>query len=656
MSSRLPHMLETVTEIFGPEGELARHLPDFAPRAGQLAMALDVCRNLMEPGVDTGQGSFLAIEAGTGTGKTLAYLVPAALSGKKIVISTGTKNLQDQILQKEVPFLRKHIAPGLKALCIKGRQNYLCLYRWQQFYAHPQQELFALPAHLADLASWIDRTPSGDRSEIPWLQDENPLWQEISATGSQCLGSNCPVFSDCFLTRLRQQAGRADLVIVNHHLFFSDLVLRQAGHAEALPRYEAVIFDEAHHLEEVAGQHFGFSFSTYQMNDLAHDLEKTAGAELHGKKRSTILSRAGGLKQLAERFLAFFPKTPGRYPLQPLFNEAEGWQSMKTELMGRLDGLADHLSGLSTGNDSWAVLSNRCRSYNSLLLQFDGAEDHKKIYWYERRKKSVSLLASPIDVADELQSFYQQVPSIVFASATLTTAGAFTYFVESLGLPEHTDSRIVEAPFFYQEQSLVYVPENSFPPPGSPEFQQQSQRRILELLTSSKGRALVLFTSLEAMNGCSAFLKKALPYPLLVQGSAPRQTLLDRFSKETHSVLLAVASFWEGIDVPGQSLSCLIIDKLPFAVPSDPVLQAKLQHISEKGGNPFMDFQVPRAVLTLRQGVGRLIRSTTDQGLIAILDVRLFTKPYGRIFRKSLPPSPITRELEPVRKFFAALR
>ena len=648
----LPTVLQ---DIFGADGELSRSLPGFESRPGQLAMATDIAHLLASSAaLEDSAHRFLAVEAGTGTGKTLAYLIPAALSGKKVIVSTGTKNLQDQILQKEVPFLQEHITPSVRVVCVKGRQNYLCLYRWQQFHAAPQQKLFATPDAVVALAAWVDETESGDRNEISWLADKAPLWSELSASSSQCLGSCCPVFSSCFITRVRQQAARADLIVTNHHLFFSDLVLRQGGHAEALPRYEAVIFDEAHHLEDVAGQHFGLSLSTYQLTDLALDLEKLGDRELTGKKKSGLFNKVAGLRLLAEQFGSLFPGEPGRFPLLPLIDTTSAWRPRTDELLDRLDGMADHLAGLGQGDDAWSALQNRCAEYGANLLRLREADDANRVYWYERRKKSVSLLSSPIAVADELQPFYDSVAAAVFASATLTTGGTFNYFLKRLGLPDCTKTRIVEAPFSYEKQSLLYIPEDTFALPGSGPYPAAAQKRILDLLHLSSGRALVLFTSLEAMHNCAAFVETHLPYHLLVQGTAPKQALLEQFKRDTHSVLLAVASFWEGIDVPGEALSCLIIDKLPFEVPTDPVLQARINHLREKGGNPFMDFQVPRAILTLRQGVGRLIRSMRDHGLIALLDVRLFTKAYGRMFRRSLPPSPVTRSLEEVRRFFEA--
>ncbi len=432
MAAQQFHLPTALQEIFGPAGELSRTLPGFEPRPGQLSMAMEVGSLFRPPAPAAGdQPGFLAVEAGTGTGKTLAYLIPAALSGKKVVVSTGTKNLQDQILQKEIPFLQQHIAPGIRVVCIKGRQNYLCLHRWLQFHASPQQKLFAAPQAVVAVAEWLEQTTSGDRAEIPWLEDKAPLWFELSANSSQCLGGFCPQFGNCFITRVRQQAAKADLIVTNHHLFFSDLVLRQGGHAEALPRYEAVIFDEAHHLEDVAGQYFGLSFSTYQLTDLALDLEKLGTRELTGQKKSALFNKVAGLHSLAERFSSLFPGELGRFPLLPLIEGTSAWTARTSELLDRLTALADYLATLSNGGDGWTALQNRCQAYHEALFQLKEADDPNRVYWFERRKKSVSLLSSPIAVADELQPFYHSVSTAVFASATLTTAGTFNYFLRT---------------------------------------------------------------------------------------------------------------------------------------------------------------------------------------------------------------------------------
>ncbi len=644
--------MEKMADIFGPDGLLARCLPDYEPRPGQLAMAEAVARTLAMPFTD-GPANCLLAEAGTGTGKTLAYLVPAVLSGQKVVVSTATKTLQDQILDKEIPFIRRHLLPGLRAVCVKGRENYLCLHRWQQVTSHPQPGLFDRPEAIQRLRDWVATTASGDRAELEWLADDAPLWREVSATTAQCLGTACPDYSACFITRLRQQAAACRILVVNHHLFFSDLALRRFGNAEVLPRYESVIFDEAHHLEAIAGQYFGVSFSQYQLLDLAADIRKAAAAAEHGTPEADKAAR--GLEAQAKRLLALFPNRPGRHPLAPLTSElGTAWEAMLDETALFLERAAGLCQDRSRGNAPWSVLAERCRSLAATLETFrPGGESGNRVYWYERRQRSVHLAATPVEVAPELEEFYTWTRSVVLTSATLSVGGSFGYVSKRLGLPGSTETAVLDSPFDHRANALLYVPDDRFPLPGSPSFVAACATRIGELLELSGGRALVLFTSISAMRRVHEHLATTLPYPLLLQGEAPRHLLLERFRNDTRSVLLAVASFWEGIDVPGESLSCLIIDKLPFEVPSDPVLKARIARIEAEGGNPFLDLQVPRAILALRQGVGRLLRHRGDRGVIAILDRRLYTKGYSKRFRASLPDFPVCRELRPVADFFA---
>ena len=643
-------------KIFGPQGLLARHLPAYEPRPAQLRMAEAVARVLAMPFTD-GPANCLLAEAGTGTGKTLAYLIPAALCGQKVVVSTATKTLQDQILDKEIPFIRQHLLPGLRAVCVKGRQNYLCLYRWRQTVSQPQLGLFNRPEEVERLHEWANTTATGDRAEIEWLADDAPLWREISATTAQCLGSACPDFASCFITRLRQQAAASRIVVVNHHLFFSDLALRRFGNAEVLPRYESVIFDEAHHLESVAGQYFGVSFSQYQLVDLAADLRKTASAGKDKARTEAVERVARSLESQAKHLLSLFPAEPGRQPLAPLLERFAGaWNDLVTEITLTLARAADLCAASSLGNDPWSALADRSHTLTAALASFhSGEQEGNRVYWYERRQRSLQLAATPVEVAPELEDFYAWTRSVILTSATLSVGGSFAYIDQRLGLPASRQEVILASPFDHQQKTLLYVPDAPFPLPGAQDFLPACADRICELLRLSAGRALVLFTSLHAMRQAHNRLAAAtLPYPLLVQGDAPRHRLLERFRAETHSVLLAVASFWEGIDVPGESLSCVIIDKLPFEAPSDPVLKARIARIEAKGGSPFFDLQVPRAVLALRQGVGRLLRHQNDRGVIAILDRRLYTKGYGRRFRASLPECPVCRDLQAVADFFAS--
>ena len=649
----MKNMLRQTQEIFRPDGLLSTLLPGYEPRTGQLEMAAAVAEILA--------GGKLVVEAETGIGKTLAYLIPAVLSRQKVVISTNTLNLQEQILKSEIPFIREHIDPELSALCVKGRQNYLCLYRWQQFALHPQLEMFGTDAAREKIEHWLDSTATGDRAELDWLEDNSPLWREISATPSQCLGSKCPNDRTCFITELRRQAAGARLLIVNHHLFFSDLAIRREGHGEVLPRYESVIFDEAHNLENVATSFFGFSFSHFQMVDLAKDVKLSAVA-LQQDRQERLYQAADALHARSEHFAGLFPAQPGKYPLQEFIDQCPDWEAETQAVADRLSRLESTLMTMAVEGETWQALATRCQELQAGLLAIAGLleMDHQETFvrWYERREKTLVLTASPIDIAHELNSvLYPNVRSAVFTSGTLTVGGDFTYFLTRLGLDRDTETLSLDSPFDYPGRTMLYVPAHTsadpFPQPDQAEFPGRIQQVIYQILLASNGRALLLFTSLNSMHQTYPFLAENLPYPVFIQGEAPRNKLLESFRLQTNSVLLAVASFWEGINVPGESLSCVIIDKLPFEVPSDPVIMARINKIREEGGNPFMEFQLPRAILALRQGVGRLMRTSSDEGVLAILDIRLFTKQYGRMFLKSLPPSPLTREIGDVVSFFA---
>ena len=649
----MTNLLKQIRDIFKPDGILATLLDTYEPRPGQLDMASAVAETLA--------GGKLVVEAETGIGKTLAYLIPAVLSRQKVVISTNTLNLQDQILKNEIPFIQKHIDAGLSVLCVKGRQNYLCLYRWQQFATHPQFEMFAPDETRKKIEQWLEFTTTGDRAELDWLEDSSSLWREISATPSQCLGSKCPQDKTCFINELRRKAAAARILIVNHHLFFSDLALRREGHGEVLPRYESVIFDEAHNLENVATGFFGYSFSHFQMVDLAKDV-KLAAIQLTENRQERLVRAAEALHARAEYFAAIFPAQPGKYPLQVFTEDHPDWENNIQAVAERLSGLESALLSMAPEGDTWHGLAGRCQELHTRLLVTAGLLEipHEETYirWYERREKTVVLTASPVDIALELNSIlYPNVQSAVFTSGTLTVGGDFSYFLSRLGLDRDTETLSLASPFDYAGRTLLYVPshsaDNPFPQPDQELFPERIQHLIYQILLASKGRGLVLFTSINSMRKTYPFLSENLPYPVFIQGQAPRTNLLESFRLQTNSVLLAVASFWEGINVPGESLSCVIIDKLPFEVPSDPVIMARINRIREEGGNPFMDFQLPRAVLALRQGVGRLMRTSSDKGLLAILDVRLFTKQYGRTFLKSLPSSPLTRDLADVVSYFA---
>ncbi len=647
--------------FFSAAGPLAACLEGYESRPDQARMAQSVADLFTAPeqGVPghPGYAKILMVEAETGIGKSLAYLVPAVLSGKKIVVSTATINLQDQLIDKEIPLIESILGERISAICVKGRQNYLCHYRWYQYRSSPQLSLVD-DEQLTKIESWLETTETGDRSELDWLADRSPLWPKISAHSYQCLGGECPEAALCFINRLRKKAASARLLIVNHHLYFSDLALRQNGYGELLPRHEAVIFDEAHHLENVATSFFGTSISQYQLYDLIGDIVQQADRDLSPDAADKMIGVAQGIKKRVEHFAALLPARRGRYSLLEFVEDNENWPEEVRLLADGLRRLAEELSLNTTHGDHWRVFEERARELRANLL-FVGLPELEEttgshVYWYERRERAVSFSATPVHVAEDLRrTLYSMIANCVLTSATLSSGNKFDYICQRLGLDQEIEILQLKSPFNYEKRSILYIPEDSFPEPSHNEYDTAVCERIETLLGMSRGRALVLFTSFRGMDLVAEYLQDRLPYPVLVQGSASRARLLELFREQTDSVLLAVASFWEGVDIPGKSLSAVIIDKLPFEVPSDPVVQARMQAISNEGKNPFFDFQVPRAVLTLRQGAGRLMRSVQDCGMISVMDIRLFSKRYGKVFLRSMPPSPIVREINTVHSFFS---
>ena len=601
----------------------------------------------------------LVIEAETGIGKSLAYLVPAIDSGMRVVVSTATINLQDQLIEKEIPLLEKVLGQDVAAVCVKGRQNYLCHHRWYQHRYSPQTSLVG-DEECDKIEHWLETTETGDRAELDWLADRSPLWPKISAHSFQCLGSDCPEWSNCLVNRLRKRAASARILVVNHHLYFSDLALKQKGFGEILPRHEAVIFDEAHHLEGVATSFFGTSFSQYQVFDLISDINQQADVDLEIEEADRIIGTAAGVRQRVESFVALFPTQRGRFSLLEFVRANDNWTA-EIQLVG--DGfkrLASDLEAISRQHESWQILAERARELHQNLL-FVGLPDPEMhssthVYWYEKRERAVNLSATPVNVSEDLRaSLYSTIPKIIMTSATLSTGGSFNYIRQRLGLSDDIEALQLKSPFDYRSRTVLYVPGSGFPEPASAGYDAALCEQIESLLQITRGRALVLFTSFRGMDLVAEYLTRKLNYPVLVQGTASRTRLLERFRAQTESVLLAVASFWEGVDIVGESLSGVIIDKLPFEVPTDPVVQARMQAIKENGGNPFFDFQIPRAVLSLRQGVGRLMRSASDGGLISVLDARLYSKRYGSQFLRSLPPSPVVRDMVEIKNFFGML-
>jgi ATP-dependent DNA helicase DinG len=634
---------DALDQILGLQGSLAGAIAGFEFRPSQLQLAKLVQKALQ-------QESKAVIEAGTGTGKTMGYLVPIVLSEKKTVISTGTKNLQEQILLKDIPILSKALGRPIHAVMMKGRKNYLCRYRFDQHFLQPFLLRKEFDDLRATLQNWAERSEFGDRAELNWLKDDDPLWDSVSSTSDQCLGTDCMFYEDCFLNRLRQTAAQAQIVIVNHHLFFADLMVKKQGFGEIIPRFQAVVFDEAHAIEDIATTYFGKSLSTNQLIDLVSDIEKEI-ADLPNQEKKRVRRHLDWIKAGAEHLWDLLKQGDEKSRLAE--ESLEGLEKGAClEIRKGLDFIRDK-SGF-TDEDSPALRSfaNRAHELRQSLDKILNSSDSDWLRWYERRKKTVVLHASPLDISQSMKDLlYEKAGTLVFTSATLSTHGHFEYFRSRMGLPEDVLQGVLPSHFDFESNALFYVPKD-LPPPTDPLFAAKVSQRILEILEITAGRGLVLFTSHNNLNVVHRLLQGRIPYTLFKQGEAPKSVLLEKFRGDTHSVLLATGSFWQGVDVPGEALSCLIVDKLPFDSPGDPLVAARIDRIRSQDGNPFMDYQLPAAIIALKQGLGRLIRNSTDRGVLSVLDVRMITSRYGRLFFESLPRMPLIHDLQPIRRFF----
>ena len=604
----------------------------------------------------------LIVEAGTGTGKTLAYLVPIIRSGRRVIISTGTRNLQEQLFYKDVPALERAFFPdgeGKLSVCyMKGRNNYLCRKKLYDLTGQPVLSGLEEIEHYRAIAAWEKTTLSGDRAELASIPEVSALWSKLDARADSCIGQKCSSWENCFITEMHRRAMESDIIIVNHHLFFADLAIKQqaeyAPDAGILPEVGAVIFDEAHELEDVAGSYFGVSVSNSRVEELCRDVEASL-------QRNRMLSAAlsGALNSLRDRsafFFALLPQGEGRFAFENRrdFLEENGEEFLA--LRQSLQRLEAELAGLPSKPDEVFNFVRRSQELQFQLGFLMESEDPNTVFWIERRRggrerQNVFLQATPIDVAPILKTcLFDKLECAVLTSATMAVGGAFDYLRRRLGL-DHARELILPSHFDYENQALFYVPPD-LPDPRTPQFTAQAADRIRRLLEITRGRAFVLFTSYAQMNEVYQRLLGELEFPMLLQGDAPRNALLEEFRLTPHAVLFATSSFWQGVDVQGEQLSCVIIDRLPFAVPSDPVVAARVRAIDAAGGNAFFQYQVPAAVITLKQGFGRLIRSLHDRGLLALLDNRILKKQYGRVFIESLPDYRRTTDLRQVEEFF----
>ncbi len=638
-----------VAEAFSPAGELAHAVPGFEPRPSQDRMAGAVAEVFSNGGV-------LLAEAGTGTGKTLAYLVPAVLSRTRVLVSTGTKNLQEQIYYKDLPALRDALGVSFSATYMKGRGNYLCLHRFESFKtAEPRRPTD--PAHLRTLETWAQETETGDRAELESLPEDLAFWGEIAATSENCLGPECPRYDDCFVTRMRQRAAESDLVIVNHHLLCADAAVRQSAYGEVIPACSLTVIDEAHQLEDVATQYFGIQVSNYRLEDLVRDGERLMGTEALADAHGADELRSG-LIQVRERARSFFSAIllcgTGTAPMgERVRVTATALETVADEghrLVGALSGLESTVALRKDASEDLLALGRRAQEIREQLQLLLRADDPDYVYYLEVRGRGVFLRASPVDVADIVRELLlDRTHGTVLTSATLSVEGSFEYICGRLGIrdPQQLSLR---SEFDYAEQAILYLPR-TMPDPRSNGFGAAAAREVVALVERTRGRAFVLFTSYATLRQVQDVVEREVTYPVLVQGSAPRSVLLRQFRTTPHAVLLGTSSFWQGVDVVGEALSCVVIDKLPFASPADPITAARIEAIEGRGGHPFGEYQVPLAILTLLQGLGRLLRHRRDRGVLAILDPRLRTKSYGRRFMSALPPAPVTSDLAEVERF-----
>ena len=645
--------MRRASEYLGQSGPFNEQVSGYQVRENQLVLC-----DAIEDALDN--GDVLAAEAGTGIGKTFAYLVPALLSGKKIIISTGTRHLQDQLFHTDLPRVIKALSIQSTPALLKGRSNYLCLHRLTMA-PHLGFINRETRAGLSEIDEWSKLTQSGDISELNSVPEDSYIWPMVTSTADNCLGGECDQWDSCYIVNARKNAQSADVVVINHHLLLADMTLKNEGFAELLPEADAFIIDEAHQLYDVAARFFGNVVSSRQLISLARDSiaeqvnDASDMAELRDyaeevEKAARDFRIALGDSGLRETWLKIQNKPSVKQSLDSL-------ESTLKDLGSQLQIAAERSRGLEQCHERAQMTLARLRLFreNNNTPEDDSAgmpEEDRSVLWYETYTKSFMLHATPVDIASIFQKHTDNFSAAwIFTSATLQVNKQFDHFAHNIGLQEY-NSGVWESPFDYEKQSLLYLPEN-LPQPSEPSYTNELMQAALPVLNASRGRAFVLFTSYYAMHKAHDFLKQRLPYELLMQGDLPKHQLLEKFRETGNAILLGTSSFWEGVDVRGDSLSCVIIDKLPFASPGDPVTQARIDAIKRNGGQPFMEFQVPQAVISLKQGVGRLIRDVNDSGIVMIGDPRLKQKAYGRVFLNSLPAMPVTSDIKDIERFFS---
>lgn len=611
--------------VLSENGLLQQSLPGCNYRPSQLQMA-----EAIENAIENKQK--VLIEAATGTGKTFAYLIPAILAGKKILISTGTKNLQDQLFKKDIPELAKILKLPIKAALLKGRSNYLCKHRLE---IHQYDNKFfsrELISELYRLNVWQNQTKQGDKAEINFIPENSEVWPLVTSTKDNCLGQECEHYKKCFLVQARKKAIEADIIVINHHLFFADLLVKEEGFGELLPEVDVVIFDEAHQLPEIASIFLGESFSARRIIDLAKDsISETINAGL--KNSRTVVASEKLQKTLADMRLAFGTELT-RKPWNQICHK-KVLQDAIAEVKLNLAELYSALEAESPNHKGIAACYERSIELKNLFDRVTSVNSPNTIHWYETFPKTFVIHLTPLDIANDMLRIFSDNIAWIFTSATIAVKDSFEFYQKRMGLKASTTLQI-ESHYDFLNQAKLYLPAG-LPEPSDPTYIKAITEKIIPVIEHYQGRTFFLFTSYAALNQAAEILKNRIDFPLLLQGQKPKQALLNDFIQLGNAVLLGTSSFWEGVDVKGEALSCVIIDKLPFAAPNDPVLQARINAMRQQGEDPFYDFQLPQAVIALKQGVGRLIRDENDTGMIVLCDPRLTTKPYGKLFLESLP-------------------